>query len=263
MRAASPGIKLVCVGGTRDHWRKAVLAGCALNVDLLSEKCCSDLRDTPAALMQSLTENVRECTLAYRSLVQTMPEMKDRAIRLAICQWGFVFEDGGGGMAWRHGLGIAAGIHQFIRDSDVLGLAAYTSAIGPNGAVCVSDGGACLTPAGLLLSLYRNHFGTEAVAVNEECAPLDIVAARSADSAALTVAVVNPLEEEASIQLSLPDDHRIHAEMSWVVTAPSSESVNIPGGESPIVLEQRPFGADADVLPCPPLSVTIFRLRVE
>ncbi|MFO7973288.1 MAG: alpha-L-arabinofuranosidase C-terminal domain-containing protein [Candidatus Hydrogenedentota bacterium] len=269
LRAADPSIRLVCMGGTKDQWRETVLAGCALNVDMISEQCCAEERDTPCNLMRSLADTIRECTLIYRDLLQTMPEMMGEDMHLAIDRWSFVFERGSlrdgtfTPLTWNHGLGLVAGLHQFIRDSDVIGMAVYAPAIDARGAVCVSNEEACLTAAGQVLSLYRNHFGVKAVAVEEDCDPLDVVAAWTADRTALTIGVVNPLEEEAQIELRFKEDMRAFPETCWLVTAPDANSANIPGQKEQIVIEERPVAFDKNLLTISPLSAGVYRLRVE
>ncbi len=268
LRSADPGISIVCVGGAKDRWRAAILAGCALNVDMISDQCCSDLDTTPQGVMQNIEGDIRECTLAYRELLQTIPEMMNRDIRLAVDRWGCDFEseasdDGDAApLAWLHGLGIAAGVHQFIRDSDVLGLAAYAPAIGRRGAVWVTRDGACLTAAGHVLSLYRNHFGTSAVAVREDCAPLDVVAAWTADPAVLTIGVVNPLEEDTDIEIAVKDGRPLSPGTSWVVSAPDLAAYNVPGREEVIACQERPVNYRDGILACPRLSAGVYCFRV-
>jgi alpha-N-arabinofuranosidase len=161
-----------------------------------------------------------------------------------------------------HGLGIAAGVHQFIRDSDVLGLAAYAPAIGRRGAVWVTRDGACLTAAGHVLSLYRNHFGTSAVAVREDCAPLDVVAAWTADPAVLTIGVVNPLEEDTDIEIAVKDGRPLSPGTSWVVSAPDLAAYNVPGREEMIACQERPVNYRDGILACPRLSAGVYCFRV-
>jgi alpha-N-arabinofuranosidase len=236
---------------------------------MISEQCCSEFDGAPEGLIKNLVGDIRECTLAYRDLMQTVTEFGDTGIQLAIDRWCYAFErelcpeEAGGLLIWAHGLGIAAGVHQFIRDSDVLGLAAYALAIGNLGAVCVSNDGVCLTAAGQVLSLYRNHFGTEAVAVKDDCEPLDVVAAWTGDRTALTFGIVNPLDEEADVEVALKGGERLAPETSWVITASDLSAANLPGREEAVILEERPVNGNEGNLVCPPLSAGIYRQRVE
>lgn len=263
LRAADPRIRLVCMGGTKDHWRDTILAGCGLNVDMISERCHAELGVTPEEFMRSLAGGIRECSLVYRDLLQTMPDVMAKHMHLAIDRWSFEFDhESSENLRWKHGLGLAAGIHQFIRDSDVIGLAAYAAAIGALGAVRVSNEGICLTAAGHVLSLYRNHFGDEAVPVKEECGPFDVAAASAAGRTALTIGVVNPLEEDGRIEVTCEKDARLFPETSWLVSAPHAESVNIPGSEQQILIEELPVTFGNGILTCPPLSAGVYRFRV-
>ena len=269
LRAASGNIKLVCVGGSKEHWRGAILAGCALSVDMLGDRCRNEGGETLGDLIEHMTEDIRECALAFRDLIQTVPEIAGRDIRLAIDQWSYAFEREPSAdktpvsLTWAHGLAIAAGLHQLIRDSDVIDLAAYAPASDALGAVWASGDGVCMTAAGHVLSLYRNHFGTNAVPVKGDTAPLDVVAAWTEDRSSLTLGVINPLEEDALIELVMKDARGVRPETCWVVAAPGAGAVNVPGKEEKIVLEERTVSFNEGVLTSPPLSASIFRLRVE
>ena len=90
------------------------------------------------------------------------------------------------------GLGVAAGLHELFRDSDVFAMANYAQTVNVIGAIKTSGHAAELEATGLALALYRRHFGALPVAVSGAPAPLDVAAAWTADRAKVTVAVVNP-----------------------------------------------------------------------
>ena len=100
-------------------------------------------------------------------------------------------------------LGIAIGLHEYFRHSDIIFLANYAKTVNVIGCIKTSKTAAAFETTGLALKLYRNHFGTLPVAVNGDTAGLDIAAAWTSDKKTLTIAVVNPAEEKSDLTIDL------------------------------------------------------------
>ena len=88
------------------------------------------------------------------------------------------------------------------RQSDVIYMANYAQTVNVIGCIKTSKTAAEFETTGLVLKLYRAHFGTLPVATR--CAsPLDAQAAWSADRKTLTLAVVNPSPEATEVPLAI------------------------------------------------------------
>ena len=97
-------------------------------------------------------------------------------------------------------LGIAAGLHEYARQSDMVFMANYAQTVNVIGCIKTTKTAAAFETTGLVLKLYRRHFGMIPVAA-EAAAPLDWPAAWTADRKALTIGIVNPTLKAVEIPL--------------------------------------------------------------
>ncbi|MCK7504011.1 MAG: hypothetical protein MZV70_07860 [Desulfobacterales bacterium] len=100
-------------------------------------------------------------------------------------------------------LGIAAGIHEYSRQADIIFMANYAQTVNVIGAIKTTKTAAAFDTTGLVLKLYRAHFGQVPVTVTGAPAPLDVAAAWREDRSALTLAIVNPTAEAQVMALQL------------------------------------------------------------
>ena len=90
-----------------------------------------------------------------------------------------------------------------IRNSDIVFMANYAQTVNVIGAIKTTKTAAAFETTGLVLNLYRNHFGQLPVTVTGDTDALDVVAALTADRKALTVGIVNPTQHECEVTLDL------------------------------------------------------------
>jgi hypothetical protein len=78
-------------------------------------------------------------------------------------------------------LGVAEGLHEYFRQTDIIKMAFYAQTVNVIGAIKTSRTAAQMETTGLILSMYRAHFGEKPLKIADEYAPLDIAAAITAD----------------------------------------------------------------------------------
>src|SRR5512137_2607903 len=123
--------------------------------------------------------------------------MQGRNIRVFLDEWNYwyglhVFGDLGTRYFLRDALGIASGINEYSRNTDVIALACYAQTVNVIGAIKTSKTAAVLDSTGEALVIYRHHFGSIPVEITGAPEPLDVAAAWTKDRKALTISVVNP-----------------------------------------------------------------------
>ena len=94
-------------------------------------------------------------------------------------------------------LGVAMGLHEFYRNSDIVGLACFAQTVNVLGAIKTSRTAATLEGSGEVLALYRHQFGTIPIEVTQPAADLDVAAAWTEDRKAITISIVNATEQAA------------------------------------------------------------------
>jgi len=267
MRAVDPKVQPVAVGSVGD-WSRAMLGQAATHMAYISEHLYwQDKPDVPAHVAQS-RDAIRRVAEAHRAYRRELPSLKGRDIRIALDEWNYWYgpnEYGELGTRYflQDGLGIAAGLHELFRNSDLFFMANYAQTVNVIGAIKTTATAAEMETTGLVLALYRRQFGTLPVAVSGAPDPLDVAAAWTADRSALTVAVVNPALEPRRIELDVAGASLTGVARRFVLTGPDRWSHNVPGRPRAVKVEQTSLPESGGTVEIPPLSVVIHRLAAR
>jgi alpha-N-arabinofuranosidase len=267
MRARDPRIQPVAVGSLGE-WSKTMLGQAASHMSYISEHLYwQDKPDVPAHVAQAV-DGIRKVAEAHRAYRRELPSLAGRTIGVALDEWNYWYgpnEYGELGTRYflKDGLGIAAGLHELFRDSDVFYMANYAQTVNVIGAIKTTATAAELEPTGLALALYRRHFGTVPVAVSGAPAPLDVVAAWTADRTALTVAIVNPESEARRLRLDVAGARLTGRGRVFVLTGDGPLAHNAPGRPRGVDVVEHAAGASGEPFEAAPLSVTLLVLETD
>jgi len=267
MRAVDPRVQAVAVGAVGE-WSRTMLGSAASHMAYISEHLYwQDKPDVPAHVAQS-REGIRRVAEAHRAYRRELPSLKGKDIRIALDEWNYWYgpnEYGELGTRYflQDGLGIAAGLHELFRNSDLFFMANYAQTVNVIGAIKTTATAAEMETTGLVLALYRRQFGTLPVKVEGAPAPLDVAAAWTGDRSALTVAVVNPAAEAWRVSLDLAGASLTGTARRFVLTGPDRWSHNAPGRPRAVSVEATSLAAAGGTLEVPPLSVVVHRLTAR
>ena len=267
MRAVDPNIHVVGVGAVGE-WSRGMLTHCSNHMDLISEHLYWQDRDDVAAHVAQVVREIRRVAEAHRAYRKELGSLKGEDIRVALDEWNYWYgpnEYGELGTRYflQDGLGIAAGLHEFFRNSDIYFMANYAQTVNVIGAIKTTATEAAFETTGLVLKLYRERFGVTPVKVEGDFAPLDVAAAWNADRTAITVAIVNPASEPRQIALQVAGCKLAGYGRQRVMTGPSKWSYNAPGKAPQVTVDCRSIPQGADLLQVLPLSVTLVELPVQ
>ena len=159
-------------------------------------------------------------------------------------------------------LGIAAGLNEFARQSDIMFMANYAQTVNVIGCIKTNKTRAAFATTGLVLKLYRKRFGVVPVSVATD-RPLDVAAAWSQDRKTLTVAVVNPTMKELEIPLEVKGAKLTGAGRRWQIAGDDPKAYNEPGKVPKVEITERALSGVKDKLTVAPCSVTLYALAVE
>jgi alpha-N-arabinofuranosidase len=160
-------------------------------------------------------------------------------------------------------LGIAAGLNEFARQSDVYFMANYAQTVNVIGAIKTSKTAAVLDTTGVILALYRKHFGTIPVAVGGTPEPLDVMACWKDDAkSVLTLAIVNPTKRAVTLRLdvgtiALPKTARL-----FLVAGDDPRACNVPGKDPQVAVRETPAAPFGKKLTVPPISISLYEIGV-
>jgi len=267
MRDKDPSIKLIAVGSV-GPWSEGMLAGSAGSMDYMSEHFYVQSRPGVMGHAAWAAEEVKRIAEAHRKYRKTIPALKGKEIPVALDEWNYwygphVYGELGTQYFLKDALGIAAGLHEFFRNTDVFFMANYAQTVNVIGAIKTNKTAAVLDTTGEVLALYRNHFGTIPVKIGGAPAPLDVAAAWKDGRKVLTIAVVNPSTAIQRLPLSFKGVNLGPKANRYRITGADPFSKNVPGRAPEVVTVETagvPFGKALDL---PPMSVTLYEIAVR
>jgi alpha-N-arabinofuranosidase len=286
MRAVDPKVELVAVGdlervntkhdpGQVVPWSQGMLEACAAHMSLISEHVYGAHRAWNRKGLSSVVKHVgrlrsliRRKADGHRALQGRLPHLGGARIPVALDEWNYWHHDyvyGELGCVYdlADALGVAAGLHEIFRQSDVIHMAHYAQTVNVLGAIKTSRTAAEIEATGLVLQLYRAEFGEIPLKLAQDFSPLDVAAALTADGGALTLGIVNPTEASVSLELAVDGARVAGPGVRWQIGGATPQAHNAPG--RPRAVDVRRFehdgaGKRVDV---PPLSCVVLRVPLE
>ena len=264
VRAKDPALELVAVGATGE-WTETMLAQCAGHMDLLSEHFYVGEQKGVVSHVRQMPDAVRNKAEAHRRYHETIPALDGKFIPIALDEWNYwygphVYGELGVRYFLKDALGVAAGLHEMTRHSDVFFMANYAQTVNVIGAIKTSKTDAAFATTGLVLMLYRRHYGTVPVAVTGDLVLLDVAAAWNDDRTALTVGIVNPTTEAFTVPLTVEGATLTGQGRRWTLTGDDPMAYNEPGKAPNVTIVETAVEGLRDHLDAPPLSVVLYEL---
>jgi alpha-L-arabinofuranosidase len=266
MRRVDPTI-LTVGSGNMGRWTEGMLANCADHMNLLSEHFYSQERPDVLAHVRQIPDAIRARAEAHRRYRQTIPQLKGKDIRISMDEWNYwygphVFGELGTRYFLKDGLGIAAGLHEFYRNTDIISMANYAQTVNVIGCIKTTPTAAWMETTGLVLQLYRRHYGTVPLAVTGAPQPLDVGAALTEDRKTLTLGVVNPMGEPMPLELSLSGVTLSGGGKLWRISGTDPQAYN-DANSKPVAIQEESVKDLGSRIMLPPYSVTLYRLDVR
>ncbi len=237
MRKADPSITTIGVGeiGQDGEWSREMLTESADHMDLLSEHfyAWNDTSDIPAHVAQ-ITGNIRRIADYHRKFREKIPGLAEKNIKVALDEWNYwygpyIYGELGVRYHLKDALGIAAGLHEYYRNSDIYWGANYAQTVNVIGAIKTTKTEAGFAATGLPLMLYRREFGSIPVQVDHDMAPVDISVALTENEDAVTIGIVNPTREAVTLNLDIQGINPANRAQTWIITGDDPRAYNVPG----------------------------------
>lgn len=267
MRRADSDVKLVGVGHVGD-WSEGMLKNCASSMDMLSEHFYLGSKEDVAAHVQQMPHKIQSICRAHRKYRKNIGALQDKKIPITVDEWNYWGDRpspyGVAGIRYylKDALGVAAGLHEFFRNSDLVKMTNYAQTVNVLGAIKTNKTDACFGPTGLVLKLYRHRYGTTPVDVSTDVEDVHVAGAWTDDGNALTISVVNATKEGVRLEPGIRGATPTGEAHRWWITGPSPMAGNTPGEEPKVRIRDAAVG-NVNVLDVPALSACIFKLPVE
>jgi alpha-N-arabinofuranosidase len=261
-----PDAKLIAVGHVGE-WSETMLSDAGDHMDLLSEHIYSTGDEDPAVHMGQVANLIKRVAEAHRRYRDSIPGLAEKDIRIAMDEWNYWYGDylyGELGVRYYHkdAIGIAKGLHEYFRNSDIFYMANYAQTVNVIGCIKTTPTAAGFATTGLPLKLYRQQFGTIPVRIAADSVDLDIVAALSEDGSYLTVAIVNEQPEAQEIALDFGGSAIADEGRQWLIQNDDLMAYNNPGETPAVTIEEAAISLADNRVEVPPYAVQLIRLAV-
>lgn len=256
-------IQLIGVGAVGE-WSATMLKTCADYMNLISEHIYCKEKPDVLAHTQQLADEIRQKAGAHRNYRAEIAALQGKDIRIAMDEWNYWYGPylyGELGVQYHHkdALGVAIGLHEYFRNSDLYFMANYAQTVNVIGCIKTSRTDAAFETTGLALALYRRHFGTIPVEITGATGNLNLSVALTPDRRAITIAIVNPTNKA---ELIIPDFGKTAIKKQgqrWVISHPDPESFNEPGKVPNVQIQEHAVTLKQNQLESPAYSIVIYR----
>jgi alpha-N-arabinofuranosidase len=269
MRSTDPSIKLIAVGELGD-WDRMVLTNCSESMDLISEHFYRQDWHGGGLMthVKQIPDAIREKAEAHRQYRKEIPALEGKDIRICMDEWNYwygphIYGELGTRYFMRDAMGIAAGLNEFSRQSDIIFMANYAQTVNVIGCIKTNTTSSVLDATGQVLKMYRQHFGTIPVTVTGETRPLDIAATLSQDKSLLTISVVNPTDREISFPVELLNGTFAGPGELWRITAPDDMAYNEPGQPEKVSISGPEAIVQGNSFTVAPASISLFKFAIK
>jgi alpha-N-arabinofuranosidase len=267
MKAMDPTVQVVAVGAV-GRWSETMLAEASNHMDLISEHFYVQHKPGLLGHVNQMPAEIRRIAEAHRKYRATIPTLKMKEVPVALDEWNYwygphVYGELGTQYFLEDALGVAAGLNEYARQSDVYFMANYAQTVNVIGAIKTSKTAAVLDTTGVILALYRKQFGTIPVAVTGTPEPLDIMACwKDETKGVLTLSIVNPTKMAQTLRLDLGKLKLAKTAKLYLVAGDDPRACNVPGKPPAVTVHETgdaPFGSRITV---PPISVSLYQVEV-
>lgn len=269
MRFADPSVELIAVGDL-GKWDEMILANCSDQMEYISEHFYKQDYHGGGLMthVKQIPDAIREKAVAHREYRKTIPALAGKDIRICMDEWNYwygphIYGELGTRYYFRDAMGIAAGLNEYSKHSDIIYMANYAQTVNVIGCIKTNTTHSVFDATGQVLKLYRKKFGFIPVEITGETRPLDIGATLTAGMDTLTLSVINPTMEPVSFPFAINGSKAGTGGEIWRVTAPDLMSTNEPGRDPAVVIvgpEKFEYNGKLEVKPA---SISIFRIPVN
>jgi alpha-N-arabinofuranosidase len=255
-------------------WTEGMLAAAADSMDYISEHFYRGR--TPWAPEKPdvvkhvglLRDSVRQKAEGHRKLQKELGLLPDRMVPIAMDEWNYWHGDyqyGELGCVYdlADAMGVAAGLHEYFRNSDIIQMAHYAQTVNVIGCIKTTKTDAFFATTALPLMLYRAQFGTLPVTVDGdfEAQGLDVAAALTQDMKVLTIGVVNPHDAPRVLQLDWKGAQLASDGQCWTISGARPDLHNAAGKPEVAIVGPQAVGFGRE-LTVAPFSVTLYRVEL-
>ena len=257
-------------------WTEGMLERCGDHMDLISEHFYRGrlpwTKEGKAAVEEHvgmLREEIRNKAKSHRELQAKLGRKPEKFIPIAMDEWNYwhrdyIYGELGCEYDLADALGVAAGLHEYFRNSEIIEMAHYAQTVNVIGCIKTTKTEAFFDTTALPLLLYRREFGAIPLSLsgNPDERQLDVAAARTADGKSLTIGIVNPQSTPQSVKVAV-DGAMLGAKAEvWRISGDDAEAVNKPDKAAVQIAAEKIEAFNGQVT-VPAYSANLYRVDLQ
>lgn len=268
MWAVDPTIELIAVGYP-GHWNNMMYTHCADKMTYISEHFYRQDWHAGGLMthVKQIPDAIRYIADEHRRARREIVGLDEKNILIALDEWNYWYGPHVHGLLGtryflQDALGIAAGINEFMRQSDIYYMANYAQTVNVIGAIKATSTDVFMEGTGEVLQLYRREFGSIPVELSGNTAPLDVSAALTKDRKHLTISVINATDKEQNLRLDFRQNNVPQKGQLFIITGPDRYAYNEIEAFK-IVEKQKRFSVSRNSIEVPAMSACIFKFELD
>lgn len=270
MLRVDPDLTLIGVGEQGNNFSVEMLRRTRDTMDYLSEHLYCQNRDDVRDHVRQMIDKIRVISDKHRAYRKALPNVAEDPIMVSLDEWNYwygphLYGELGTAYSLKDALGIAAGLHQLYRDSDVYEIAMYAQTVNVIGCIKTTKTDAWMETTGKVLALYRKEMGSVPLDIENpwDVTGVDVLASLSEDGKFLTVSVVNTTSEAVTVPLryvgvTVGDSGRV-----WTMTGSDPLAVNTVGEKDNVDFVESAFSGSSGELTVPALGVSLYKFPLQ
>lgn len=269
MWAVDPSIDLIAVGFPGE-WNDMMYEHTLDNMTYISEHFYRQDWHAGGLLthVKQIPDAIREIADEHRRCREEMPKVGERKVKIALDEWNYWYGPHVYGLLGtryflRDALGIAAGINEFSRQSDMFYMANYAQTVNVIGAIKTTKTDSWLEGTGLVLKLYRKEFGTQPVAIEGAPEPLDVAVTTDEEGTLVTVSVINATHQEYPLVLNFEDIELPESRRRYFISGADDMVFNDESDKNRITIQEETIAWDGHSLIVPKESANIYTFKLK
>ncbi|MFH1789530.1 MAG: alpha-L-arabinofuranosidase C-terminal domain-containing protein [bacterium] len=268
MYKTDPSIVLIAVGGISDmpemssyQWTDTMLNNVDRNiVGLFGEHLYTEMATDTIENSKRLGREISNHAQIYKKF-QKQGILKN--VRMALDEWNYgwdgqeyIYGEGGGRYYFKDALGIAGGLHEIIRNYDIIFMA-NTQTMNVLGGIKTTKTASAFESTGLVMKMYGNYFGSIPVIMKENLL-IDVVAALTSDKKYLTLALINPTSNSQEFETNISGLNFEDKGKHLFIANLDPLSYNEPGKPPQITIQEQTATIVSGKLNVAPMSINIY-----
>ncbi len=253
-------------------WSRGMLEDSADYMNLISEHFYvgrvpwnEDARKPVLQHVVMVKNAIRKRVEAHKKLQASIESLNGKFMPITMDEWNYwhrkyVYGELGCIYDLQDALGIAMGLHEYYRQSKYIHAANYAQTVNVIGAIKTTKTDAEMASTGLVLKLYRNHFGSDPLKFEGEVGNLDIMAALNDAGDTLTLSMINPTDKVVTFNLEglkLPSKA-----VQYVITGEKDSSYNAPGKKRGVDINEMGKVSIKKGFKAGPLSANLWEIKL-